>query len=367
MLLNALYVHVSRYDDESCDGKADHGEQIQQAPGSPQIPAIFAFGDSLIDSGNSNYLASEAKSNYWPYGCDFSHGPTGRFSNGKTIVDLLGEKVGIPDLPAFADPTTVGSKILQGVNYASAGAGILDETGRHWGDRISLSQQVMNFESTLDGLKGIIGASNISHYLARSVAIMSFGSNDYINNYLMPSVYDSSYKYRPPEFANFLLNRYTFQLLALYNAGLRKFFIVGVGPVGCIPNQRAGGQAPPGRCADSVNQILGPYNEGLRSLVAQLNANHPAAIFVYANAYGFLGDILNNPAYFGFTVLDRACCALGPVTCLPNTMPCSERNQYVFWDAYHPTEAVNSILAHRAFTGPPSDCYPINFQQLALI
>ena len=65
--------------------------QLQQAPGSPQIPAIFAFGDSLIDSGNNNYLASVAKSNYWPYGCDFNRGPTGRFSNGKTIVDLLGK------------------------------------------------------------------------------------------------------------------------------------------------------------------------------------------------------------------------------------------------------------------------------------
>ena len=81
------------------------------------------------------------------------------------------------------------------------------------GDRISLSQQVINFERTLDGLKSMIGASNISRYLARSVVIMSFGSNDYINNYLMPSVYDSSYKYRPPEFANLLLNRYTLQLL----------------------------------------------------------------------------------------------------------------------------------------------------------
>ena len=44
----------------------------------------------------------------------------------------------------------------------------------------------------------------------------------------------------------------------LYNVGLRKFSMLGVGPPGCIPNQihRARGQAPPGRCADSVNQIL---------------------------------------------------------------------------------------------------------------
>ncbi|GMH31409.1 hypothetical protein Nepgr_033252 [Nepenthes gracilis] len=100
--------------------------------GSPEVPGMFVFGDSLIDVGNNNYLDSVAKSNYWPYGCDFSEGPTGRFCNGKTVVDLIGELLGMPYLPAFADPTAVGARILGGVNYASAAAGILDETGRHW-------------------------------------------------------------------------------------------------------------------------------------------------------------------------------------------------------------------------------------------
>lgn len=40
--------------------------------------------------------------------------------------------LGIPYLPAFADPTVVGTRLLNGVNYASAAAGILDETGRHY-------------------------------------------------------------------------------------------------------------------------------------------------------------------------------------------------------------------------------------------
>jgi len=40
--------------------------------------------------------------------------------------------LGIPYLPPFADPNTVGTRILHGVNYASAAAGILDETGQHY-------------------------------------------------------------------------------------------------------------------------------------------------------------------------------------------------------------------------------------------
>ena len=88
-------------------------------------------------------------------------------------------------------------------------------------------------------------------------------------------------------------------LQALYNVGLKKFVLAGVGPLGCIPNQRASSEAPPGRCVDHVNQILGSFNEGLRSLVTQLNSNHSDAIFAYGNTYAAFGDIINNPATYG--------------------------------------------------------------------
>lgn len=56
------------------------------------VPAMFIFGDSLIDNGNNNGLTSLAKANYLPYGIDFDAGPTGRFSNGYTMVDTIGNK-----------------------------------------------------------------------------------------------------------------------------------------------------------------------------------------------------------------------------------------------------------------------------------
>ncbi|EPS58999.1 hypothetical protein M569_15814, partial [Genlisea aurea] len=52
--------------------------------------AFFVFGDSLVDSGNNNYLATTARADAPPYGIDFpSHRPTGRFSNGLNIPDLI--------------------------------------------------------------------------------------------------------------------------------------------------------------------------------------------------------------------------------------------------------------------------------------
>lgn len=63
----------------------------------PITPAFFIFGDSLIDNGNNNYLFSGAKANYYPYGIDVG-GPSGRFSNGLTVVDYGGKLYFTPRL-----------------------------------------------------------------------------------------------------------------------------------------------------------------------------------------------------------------------------------------------------------------------------
>jgi len=57
-----------------------------------KAPAMFIFGDSLIDNGNNNFIPSIAKANYEPYGIDVGQ-PTGRFCNGLTVADFGGELV----------------------------------------------------------------------------------------------------------------------------------------------------------------------------------------------------------------------------------------------------------------------------------
>ena len=55
------------------------------------MPCFFIFGDSLSDNGNNNNLVTKAKANYQPYGIDFPGGPTGRFTNGRNLVDIIGQ------------------------------------------------------------------------------------------------------------------------------------------------------------------------------------------------------------------------------------------------------------------------------------
>ena len=72
----------------------------------------------------------------------------------------------------------------------------------------------------------------------------------------------------------------------------------------------------------------------------------------------------------GFEVVDKGCCGVGrnngQVTCLPLQQVCDDRSKYIFWDAFHPTEAANIILARKSYNSKShSDVYPMNIQQLA--
>jgi hypothetical protein len=54
------------------------------------VPALYVFGDSIVDSGNN--LNTVVNASYLPYGYDFPSPASGRFTNGKTVADMLGKK-----------------------------------------------------------------------------------------------------------------------------------------------------------------------------------------------------------------------------------------------------------------------------------
>lgn len=67
---------------------------VASLPNNDTVPAVIAFGDSITDTGNNNYINTIAKCNFLPYGRDFAGGnqPTGRFSNGLVPSDIIGTK-----------------------------------------------------------------------------------------------------------------------------------------------------------------------------------------------------------------------------------------------------------------------------------
>ena len=75
------------------------------------MPAMFILGDSLVDNGNNNYILTLAKSNFPPNGLDFQLGPTGRFCNGRTVADVIGNQ-------SFTEELSPAAKTLVTSLYA---------------------------------------------------------------------------------------------------------------------------------------------------------------------------------------------------------------------------------------------------------
>jgi len=66
---------------------------LSKGDDSNQLGASYVFGDSLVDAGNNNYLQTLSKADVPPNGIDFKPSggnPTGRFTNGRTIADIVG-------------------------------------------------------------------------------------------------------------------------------------------------------------------------------------------------------------------------------------------------------------------------------------
>ncbi|KAM1715249.1 hypothetical protein ACFX12_025757 [Malus domestica] len=320
----------------------------------------FTFGDSLTDVGNNNYLQySLAKSNYPWYGIDYVGGrPTGRFSNGRTIGDVISQKMGIiPSPPPYLSLSPNDDQLLKGVNYASGGAGILNSTGLYFIQRLSLDDQIQDFKKTTDVIKAKIGAQAAAKLCKDAVYFIGLGSNDYINNYLQPFL-PTGRQYTPEQFAELLVGTLERQFKRLYQLGARNMTFHGLGPLGCIPSQRV--RSNTGQCLNQVNQMMLGFNSKVQKLLASLNSQLPGAQLSFADTYGDVLDLIQNPTASGFKVSNLPCCNVATNIgglCLPNSQVCSNRRDYVFWDAFHPTDAANAVLADKLYPklfAPPS-------------
>ncbi|PWA71141.1 SGNH hydrolase-type esterase domain-containing protein [Artemisia annua] len=99
-------------------------------PKANQPRPFFVFGDSLVDNGNNNFLYTSARADAPPYGIDTpSHRPSGRFSNGLNIPDIISEHLGSEPILPYLTPALTDKNLHLGANFASAGIGILNDTG----------------------------------------------------------------------------------------------------------------------------------------------------------------------------------------------------------------------------------------------
>ncbi|KAG7993793.1 hypothetical protein I3843_01G023700 [Carya illinoinensis] len=264
------------------------------------LGASFIFGDSLVDAGNNNFLSTLSKANIPPNGIDFkaSKGtPTGRYTNGRTIGDIIGEELGSPNYAVpFLSPNSTGKAILYGVNYASGGGGIMNATGRIFVNRLGMDVQIDYFNITRKQFDKLLGPSKARDYIMKkSIFSVTIGANDFLNNYLLPVLsIGARISQTPDAFIDDMLSHLSTQLTRLYQLDARKFVIGNVGPIGCIPYQKTINQLKEDECVELPNKLALQYNARLKDLLAQLNENLPGALFVHANVYDLVLDLITN-------------------------------------------------------------------------
>lgn len=344
----------------------DHGNQFG---------ASFVFGDSLVDAGNNNYLQTLSKADVRPNGIDFKPSggtPTGRFTNGRTIADIIGEAMGVPNYASpYLAPNTTGRAILNGVNYASGGGGILNDTGRIFVNRLGMDIQVDYFNITRKQINDLLGPSQAKDYLMnKSIFSVTIGSNDFLNNYFLPLVSAGTrISDSPDAFVDTMVDHIKIHLTRLYQLDARKFVVANVGPIGCIPYQKSINQLQENECVDLPNKLAREYNAKLKDLLADLRKNLPGSTIIYANVYDLVMELITNYKQYGFNTASTACCGnggryAGIIPCTPASSLCKDRDKHIFWDAYHPSQAANVLIAKQLLDGDTKYMSPINLRQL---
>uniref|UniRef100_A0A2N9HBS0 GDSL esterase/lipase EXL3 n=1 Tax=Fagus sylvatica TaxID=28930 RepID=A0A2N9HBS0_FAGSY len=257
-----------------------------QLPPNIIVPAVIAFGDSIVDTGNNNHLKSVIKCNFAPYGKDLK-GPLGRFCNGKVPVDLIAEELGIKELvPAYLDPNLQPQDLKTGVCFASSGSGY---------------------------------------------------------DPLTPEI-----AYDIPSYTDLMVNSASDFLNEIYALGARRIGVLSAPPIGCVPSQRTLAGGLHRECAEKYNIAARLFNTKLSAKLDSLNRNLPNSRMVYVDVYNPLLDLIENPQNYGFRFVEKGCCGTGDIEvailCNPASHTCTNVSDYVFWDSYHPTEGAYKAL-----------------------
>ncbi|WJX85642.1 hypothetical protein P8452_68061 [Trifolium repens] len=334
-----------------------------------QQRAFFVFGDSLVDSGNNDFLATTARADNYPYGIDYppSHRATGRFSNGYNIPDLISLELGLePTLPILS-PLLVGEKLLIGANFASAGIGILNDTGFQFLHIIRIYKQLELFQLYQKRVSAHIGSVGARNLVNRALVLITLGGNDFVNNYYLVPYSARSRQFSLPDYVRYLISEYRKVLRKLYDLGARRVLVTGTGPMGCAPAERAM-RGINGECGIELQRAANLYNPQLVQMLQGLNQEIGSDVFIAADAYRMHMDYISNPQAYGFATSRVACCGQGPYNglglCTPVSNLCPNRELNAFWDAFHPTEKANKIIVQQILRGSAQYMSPMNLSTI---
>ena len=275
--------------------------QVQAA----SFSSMVVFGDSLSDVGNTN-IATGGPGVGVPLAPYFS----GRFSNGPVWIETLAANLGLSTAPALAG----------GTNFAFGGA----PTGA--------PIPPAAVPSLVDQLATLYFPATGGFSDPNALYVIWGGGNDIRAG--DPSGAASNIASMITDLAN-------------APGGAQTFLIPNLPDIGLTPEAAAAG--PAAQAAATGATLF--HNNALHNAIVGLRASLGVTI-IELDVFGFLNDIIANPAAAGITNTTDACFSGATGVGGPGTV-CANPDEYVFFDGIHPTANAHQLLGEFATAAVP--------------
>ncbi|KAI3872862.1 hypothetical protein MKX03_029151 [Papaver bracteatum] len=321
--------------------------------------SVFSFGDSIADTGNVLYSQPDESVGKLPYGETYFHRATGRFSDGRIILDFIAQAVGLPLLPPYLGSSN--KDLQQGGNFAVGGATALDDSFFEKRKIVvpsnaSLGVQLKWFKQLLPSLCNP-SSDDCHEYLKTSLILMGeIGGNDYNHPFFQGRGLEEIRTFVPH-----IINAISSAIKVLIKEGAVTFMVPGNFPIGCSalyltlfksPNKEDYDESG---CIKWLNEFSVYHNKFLLKELAVLSEEYPSVKIIYADYYNVAMKFFKSPELLGFTggALKACCGGKGPYNCNQyvrcgsvDAKVCEDPSTYVNWDGVHLTEAAYKFLAN---------------------
>ncbi|XP_025819708.1 GDSL esterase/lipase At1g28600-like [Panicum hallii] len=354
------------------------------APAPACYARVFSFGDSLADTGNRRFVYPNDSDPVLrlPYGETFFDRATGRFSDGRIVLDFLADALGLP----FVRPYLSGRRaedFARGANFAVGGATALApeffrDRGFNMSNVVHLDMEMKWFRDMIgllcpDGIAGCSDVMNQSLFLVGEI-----GGNDYNLPLLERMPLDVVIAFAP-----IVIAKISSTITELIGLGAKTLVVPGNLPIGCIPNymfvfrsdSKEDYEAETG-CIGWLNEFARYHNRLLIEELERLRELHPGVTIIYADYYGAAMEVFVSPQQYGIEHPLVACCGGGHPHGVGASARCGRgkyslcRNpeKYGSWDGLHPSEALYRAIAtgllRGSYTQPPipttaNSCTPL--------